>query len=49
MRVHLYEFRSQTRKLKCSCGWERTMKSGDMQEAAANFKVHQKQAATTPA
>ena len=40
MRVHLYEFRSDKRKLKCSCGWERTLKSADSKVAARAFADH---------
>jgi hypothetical protein len=29
VKVHLYEFLSKTRKLRCSCGWERTLKTAD--------------------
>ena len=29
MRAHLYEFRSDKKKLKCLCGWERTLRSAD--------------------
>jgi hypothetical protein len=27
LKIHLYEFVSKTKKLKCSCGWERTLKT----------------------
>lgn len=40
MRVHLFEFRSDKRKLKCLCGWERTLKSADLDAAYAKFAEH---------
>ena len=40
MRVHLYEFRSDKRKLKCSCGWERTLKSTDSKIVTRTFNDH---------
>ena len=27
LKTHLYEFVSKTKKLKCLCGWERTLKT----------------------
>lgn len=29
LKTHLYEFVSKTKKLKCLCGWERTLKTTD--------------------
>ncbi len=40
MRAHLFEFRSDKRKLKCLCGWERTLKSTDIKAAYAKFEEH---------
>lgn len=40
MRAHLFEFRSDKRKLKCLCGWERTLKSADIDAAYAKFAAH---------
>lgn len=41
----MYEFRSDKKKLKCSCGWERTLKSADMKLVAKTFDVHRVDAA----
>lgn len=43
MRVHLYEFRSDKRKLTCSCGWERTLKTVDPKAAASVFHEHREE------
>ena len=40
MRAHLFEFRSDNRKLKCLCGWERTLKSSDIEAARERFEEH---------
>ncbi|MBI3289282.1 MAG: hypothetical protein HYZ74_07165 [Elusimicrobia bacterium] len=40
MRAHLFEFRSDNRKLKCLCGWDRTLKTTDIDAAYAKFKEH---------
>lgn len=40
MRAHLFEFRSDKRKLKCLCGWERTLKSADVDAAYEKFALH---------
>ena len=40
MRVHLFEFRSDKKKLKCLCGWERTLKSADAEAAHERFDEH---------
>lgn len=45
MRAHLFEFRSEGRKLKCLCGWERTMKSEDIEAARKRFEEHRLEAA----
>jgi hypothetical protein len=39
-RAHLFEFRSDKRKLKCLCGWERTLKSTDLAAAYVRFAAH---------
>lgn len=46
MRAHLYEFRSDVRTLKCSCGWERKLKSADGTAAAKIFAAHRRDAAS---
>jgi hypothetical protein len=40
MRIHLYEYREQHRKLKCSCGWERTVQKKDVKKVDKKFKEH---------
>lgn len=40
MRIHLYEFRSDKRKLTCLCGWEKTMKTTDPKAIDAVFAAH---------
>ncbi|HVE11770.1 MAG TPA: hypothetical protein VNI01_00125 [Elusimicrobiota bacterium] len=40
MRVHLYEFRSQAKKISCICGWERTLKSTSPEAAYKKFEQH---------
>ncbi|MBI2385169.1 MAG: hypothetical protein HYV14_04055 [Elusimicrobia bacterium] len=49
MKIHMYEFRSEKKKLKCSCGWERTLKSGDAKVIAKTFSDHQADAAAKAA
>lgn len=44
MRAHLFEFRSDKKKLKCLCGWERTLKSADIDAAYAKFEEHRAEA-----
>lgn len=41
MRIHLYEFRSDKKKLTCLCGWEKTMKTSDPKLLGAAFAAHQ--------
>ena len=45
MKNHLYEFRSQTKKLKCMCGWEKTMRSSNIERAYKAFEIHRAKAA----
>ncbi len=45
MKNHLYEFRSENRKLLCSCGWERTIKGGNLKLAQKTFTAHRVEAA----
>ena len=40
MRSHLYEFRSDKKKLKCLCGWERTLKTSEPKLIKAKFNEH---------
>lgn len=40
MRLHLFEFHSGKKKLKCLCGWERTLKTADIRVAHEKFKKH---------
>ena len=40
MRAHLYEFRSDKKKLKCLCGWERTLKSTEAKLIRKTFTDH---------
>jgi len=46
MKIHMYEFRSDKKKLKCSCGWERTLKSADEKLIAKTFSLHCETVAT---
>ena len=48
MKIHMYEFRSEKKKLKCSCGWERTLKTGDVKLIAKTFTAHQADMAAKP-
>ena len=45
MRAHLYEFRADNRKLKCTCGWERVLQSAQPQLVLKVFAGHCKAAA----
>lgn len=45
MKIHMYEFRAEKKKLKCSCGWERTLKTADAKVVAKAFSDHQTDAA----
>lgn len=38
--MHLFEFKSDKKKLKCICGWERTLKSTDIKAAYEKFREH---------
>lgn len=40
MKMHLFEFHSDKKKLKCLCGWERTLKTADIKAAYARFAKH---------
>ena len=40
MKIHLFEFRSAKKKLKCLCGWEMTLKSMDVKVAHEKFAEH---------
>lgn len=44
MRAHLFEFRSDKKKLKCLCGWERTLKTADIEAAYEKFEEHRAEA-----
>ena len=39
-KMHLYEFKSDKKKLKCLCGWERTVKTSDIASTYKIFKAH---------
>jgi len=47
MKMHLFEFKSDKKKLKCLCGWERTLKSADVRIAYERFKKHCAENATS--
>ncbi|MBI3505194.1 MAG: hypothetical protein HY059_10150 [Proteobacteria bacterium] len=47
LRSHLYEFHAVKKKLKCTCGWERTLKSSDVDKAYARFSDHMADMALT--
>ena len=40
MKSHLFEFTSKNKKVKCICGWERTLKSHDVVLAHKKFQAH---------
>jgi hypothetical protein len=40
MKIHLYEFRSDKKRLKCLCGWERTLKTSDPKLVVKAFEDH---------
>lgn len=40
LKTHLYEFVSKSKKLKCLCGWERTLKTSDAEVIYKKFKEH---------
>lgn len=40
LRAHLYEFVTKTKKLKCICGWERTLKTEDPAIIDKKFAEH---------
>jgi len=40
MKMHLFEFKSDKKKVKCLCGWERTLKSTDVKLAYKKFIEH---------
>ena len=40
MQMHLFEFNSVNKKLKCLCGWGRTLKTADVRLAHEKFKEH---------
>lgn len=40
MKPHLYEFRADAKKLRCRCGWERTLKRAEVPSAYAMFTAH---------
>jgi hypothetical protein len=45
LRTHLYEFVSHKKKLKCLCGWERTIKTAEIPSIQKKFAEHRAQAA----
>ena len=47
-RNHLYEFRSETKQLKCQCGWEKTLKSSNLEIAYKTFNAHRVKANLLP-
>ena len=44
LKTHLYEFVSKTKKLKCLCGWERTLKTADPAVIDKKFVEHRTEA-----
>lgn len=38
--MHLYEFRASTRKLKCTCGWERVLANSQPMLVGKAFAAH---------
>ena len=45
MRAHLFEFHSQKKRLTCLCGWERVMKTADLELAYERFREHTEEVA----
>jgi hypothetical protein len=48
LKIHLYEFKSDKKKLKCLCGWERTVKTADLPLVYKKFAEHCAQEARPP-
>ncbi|MCX5790286.1 MAG: hypothetical protein NTX64_17530 [Elusimicrobia bacterium] len=40
MKYHLFEFHSAKKKVKCLCGWERTLKTNNLALAYQKFEAH---------
>lgn len=38
--MHLYEFKAEKKKLKCLCGWERTVKTAEIPSTYKLFQDH---------
>ena len=49
MKMHLFEFKSEKKKLKCLCGWERTLKTADIDAAYKKFQEHRDEMARAAA
>ena len=47
--MHLFEFKSDKKKLKCICGWERTLKTADIRVAHEKFEEHRAESKTAAA
>lgn len=39
-KIHLYEFKSDKKKVRCLCGWERTVRTADIPTTYKMFKDH---------
>ncbi|MFI5346591.1 MAG: hypothetical protein ACHQ51_09480 [Elusimicrobiota bacterium] len=48
MKTHLYEFNSEKKKLKCLCGWERSIKTADIPLLRKLFADHRAAEALLP-
>jgi hypothetical protein len=48
LKTHLYEFKFDKKKLKCLCGWERTLRNADIPSMQKLFEEHRAQAALLP-
>jgi hypothetical protein len=48
LKTHLYEFHSAKKKLKCLCGWERTVKTSDQALIKKMFADHRAAEALLP-
>jgi hypothetical protein len=40
MKIHLYEFNSEKKKVKCLCGWERGVRKIDIPTVYKMFEEH---------
>lgn len=39
-KIHLYEFKPEKHKLRCMCGWEKTVRKADTSQTYRFFSEH---------